>query len=43
VLVTGEGGLIGSQLCEDLLEVGAGVTAMLDYSSLCDWDNLEFM
>src|SRR5437867_3255020 len=43
VLVTGAGGFIGSHLCEALLATGAEVTAMLRYSSRCDWGNLEFL
>jgi NAD dependent epimerase/dehydratase len=42
-LVTGAGGFIGSHLCEDLVELGADVTAMLHYSSRSDWGNLEFL
>lgn len=43
VLVTGSGGFIGSHLCEELLELGADVTAMIHYSSRSDWGNLEFL
>jgi NAD dependent epimerase/dehydratase len=43
VLVTGAGGFIGSHLCEELLEVGAEVSAMLRYTSRSEWGNLEFL
>lgn len=43
VLVTGAGGFIGSHLCEELLRVGAEVTAMIRYTSRSDFGNLEFL
>ena len=43
VLITGAGGFIGSHLCEELLELGADVTAIIHYSSRSDWGNLEFL
>ena len=43
VLVTGAGGFIGSHLCEELIELGAQVTAFLHYNSRDSWGNLEFL
>lgn len=43
VLVTGAGGFIGSHLCEELIELGAEVTALLHYNSRDDLGNLEFL
>jgi len=43
ILVTGAGGFIGSHLCEELVEAGAHVTALLRYSSRPDWGNLEWL
>ena len=43
VLVTGAGGFIGSHLCDELVRLGATVTAMIHYSSRSDWGNLEFL
>ncbi len=43
VLVTGAGGFIGSHLCEDLMEAGADVTAMIHYSSRSNWGNIEYL
>lgn len=41
VLVTGAGGFIGSHLCERLLELGADVRALVEYSSLGSWGWLD--
>lgn len=43
VFVTGAGGFIGSHLVEELVKVGADVTAMIRYSSSAHWGNMEFM
>jgi NAD dependent epimerase/dehydratase len=43
VLVTGAGGFIGSHLCEELISLGANVTAMIRYTGRSDWGNLEFL
>jgi NAD dependent epimerase/dehydratase len=43
VLITGAGGFIGSHLCENLIEAGADVTALVRYNSRSDWGNLEFL
>jgi len=43
VLVTGAGGFIGSHLCQELVSLGAEVTAMIRYSGTGDWRNLEFL
>lgn len=43
VLVTGAAGFIGSHLCEELVGLGAEVTALLHYNSRDDWGNLEFL
>jgi NAD dependent epimerase/dehydratase len=43
VLITGAGGFIGSHLCEEMLNKGADVTAMIRYTSRSDWGNLEFL
>ena len=43
VLVTGAGGFIGSHLCEELLEAGANLTAMVHYNGRGDWGNLEYL
>jgi hypothetical protein len=37
VLVTGAGGFIGSHLCEELISLGANVTAMIRYTGRSDW------
>jgi NAD dependent epimerase/dehydratase len=41
VLVTGAGGFIGSHLCERLVELGAEVRALVEYSSLGSWGWLD--
>jgi NAD dependent epimerase/dehydratase len=41
VLVTGAGGFIGSHLCERLVELGAGVRALVEYNSLGSWGWLD--
>lgn len=41
VLVTGAGGFIGSHLTDRLVELGARVTALIEYNSLGRWDWLE--
>ena len=43
IFVTGAGGFIGSHLCNELINLGADVTAMLHYNSRSDWSNLEFL
>jgi len=43
VLVTGAGGFVGSHLCEELVNAGAKVTAMIRYTSASGWGNLEFL
>lgn len=43
ILVTGAGGFIGSHLCEELIETGADVTALVRYNSRSDWGNLELL
>ncbi len=43
VLVTGAGGFIGSHLCEELVGLGADVSAMIRYTSQSHWGNLEFL
>lgn len=39
--VTGAGGFIASHLCEELVKLGANVTALVHYNSRNDWGNLE--
>jgi NAD dependent epimerase/dehydratase len=41
VLVTGAGGFIGSHLTERLVELGAGVRALVEYNSLGSWGWLD--
>jgi dTDP-glucose 4,6-dehydratase len=41
VLVTGGGGFIGSHLCEQLVELGADVRAMVHYNALGTWGWLD--
>lgn len=41
VLVTGAGGFIGSHLADNLVEMGAEVTAFIHYNSRNDWGLLE--
>ena len=43
VLVTGAGGFIGSHLCEELVRMGADVTAMIRYTSSSNWGCLEYL
>lgn len=43
VLVTGAGGFIGSHLCQELVSLGADVTAMIRYTGRSDWGNLAFL
>lgn len=43
VLVTGGGGFIGSHLMEELVGIGAEVTALIHYNSRNDWGLLEFL
>jgi NAD dependent epimerase/dehydratase len=43
VLVTGAGGFIGSHLVERLIELGAGVRALVRYNSRNDWGLLELL
>src|SRR5260370_13979994 len=41
VLVTGDGGFIGSHLCEELVRQGASLTALVRYNSLGTYGWLE--
>lgn len=43
VLVTGSGGFIGSHLCEELISLGADITAMIHYNSRSNWGNLGYL
>ncbi|MEG6522885.1 GDP-mannose 4,6-dehydratase [Desulfotomaculum sp. 1211_IL3151] len=43
ILVTGAGGFIGSHLTEELVKMGAEVTAMIHYNSNNSWGNLEWL
>jgi len=41
IFITGAGGFIGSHLTTKLLDLGANVTALVQYNSLHDWGMLE--
>lgn len=43
VLITGAGGFIGSHLTEELVRLGAEVSAMIHYNSNNVWGNLELI
>ncbi len=43
VLITGADGFIGSHLTEELVKLGAEVTALVQYNSFNNWGNLEFL